>query len=80
MKAFQLQVSGSLNFPAMLRAAKAQVFNHLLPIGAVATLICVFSGMGFAVSPNRTDLTVMAVSATIALAAAFTSDRKGGAK
>ncbi len=44
----------------------------------MAALVCVFSGTGFAISPNWTDLLVMAVSATIALAAAFISDRKGG--
>jgi len=46
----------------------------------MAALVCVFYGMGFAINPNRTDLLVMAVSATIALAAAFISDRKGGAE
>jgi len=54
--------------------------RHALPVSILSALVCVISGTGFAISPNRTDFLVMAVSATIALAAAFISDRKGGAE
>ncbi len=62
------------------RSIAGRVQKHFLPAASMAALVCVFSGMGFAINPNRTDLLVMAVSATIALAAAFISDRKGGAE